>query len=213
MQTASPWARRRATIPCRKDQIHELMIASAREGKRVVRLKGGDPFIFGRGGEELDAVEAAGIEAFVVPGISSALGCAASAGIPLTHRDHAQAVTFVTGHAKAGGVPDLDWPSLARRGQTVSVYMGVGTAAAIAEKLIEAGRAPQTPVAVIENGTRENEVRAYGMLEELPQLIEAHGIKGPALLIIGEVAGLRAGPAAAAVSTDASTPTQKVVSA
>jgi uroporphyrin-III C-methyltransferase/precorrin-2 dehydrogenase/sirohydrochlorin ferrochelatase len=196
-----------------QDQIHELMIASAREGKRVVRLKGGDPFIFGRGGEELDAVEAAGIEAFVVPGISSALGCAASAGIPLTHRDHAQAVTFVTGHAKSGGVPDLDWPSLARRGQTVSVYMGVGTSAAIAEKLIEAGRAPQTPVAVIENGTRENEVRAYGMLEELSQLIETHGIKGPALLIIGEVAGLRAGPVAAAVSTDASIPTQKVVSA
>jgi len=196
-----------------QDQIHELLIRSAREGKRVVRLKGGDPFIFGRGGEELDAVEAAGISAFVVPGISSALGCAASAGIPLTHRDHAQAVTFVTGHAKAGGVPDLDWASLARRGQTVSVYMGVGTAAAIAEKLIEAGRAPQTPVAVIENGTRENEVRAYGMLEELPQLIEAHGIRGPALLIIGEVAGLRTGTAAATVSTEAFTATEKVVSA
>ena len=196
-----------------QDQIHELLIASAREGKRVVRLKGGDPFIFGRGGEELDAVEAAGISAFVVPGISSALGCAASAGIPLTHRDHAQAVTFVTGHAKAGGVPDLDWASLAKRGQTVSVYMGVGTAASIAEKLIEAGRAPQTPVAVIENGTRENEVRAYGMLEELPQLIEAHGIKGPALLIIGEVAGLRTGPAAATVSTVEPAPAKEVTSA
>ncbi len=196
-----------------QDQIHELLIASASEGKRVVRLKGGDPFIFGRGGEELDAVEAAGITAFVVPGISSALGCAASAGIPLTHRDHAQAVTFVTGHAKAGGVPDLDWPSLAKRGQTVSVYMGVGTAATIAEKLIEAGRAPQTPVAVIENGTRENEVRAYGMLDELPQLIEAHGIMGPALLIIGEVTALRLPPAAANVSTEASLATQKVVTA
>ena len=196
-----------------QDQIHELLIASAREGKRVVRLKGGDPFIFGRGGEELDAVEAAGISAFVVPGISSALGCAASAGIPLTHRDHAQAVTFVTGHAKAGGVPDLDWASLAKRGQTVSVYMGVGTAASIAEKLIEAGRAPQTPVAVIENGTRENEVRAYGMLEELPQLIEAHGIKGPALLIIGEVAGLRTGPVAARVSNEEPAPAKEVTSA
>ncbi|KCZ85410.1 siroheme synthase [Hyphomonas adhaerens MHS-3] len=194
-------------------QIHELLIASAREGKRVVRLKGGDPFVFGRGGEELDAVEAAGVEAFVVPGISSALGCAASAGIPLTHRDHAQAVTFVTGHAKAGGVPDLDWPSLAKRGQTVSVYMGVGTAGTIAEKLIEAGRAPQTPVAVIENGTRENEVRAYGMLEELPQLIEAHGIKGPALLIIGEVAGLRAGPVTTRVSIEEPAPAKEVTSA
>lgn len=181
-----------------QDQIHELLIQSAREGQRVVRLKGGDPFIFGRGGEELDAVEAAGITAFVVPGISSALGCAASAGIPLTHRDHAQAVTFVTGHAKESGVPDLDWPSLAKRGQTVTVYMGVGTAAAIAEKLIGAGRAPQTPVAVIENGTRDNEVRAYGMLEELPRLIEANGIKGPAMLIIGEVAALRV-PAAASI--------------
>ena len=177
-----------------QDQIHELLIQSAREGKRVVRLKGGDPFIFGRGGEELDAVEAAGIPTFVVPGISSALGCAASAGIPLTHRDHAQAVTFVTGHAKAGGVPDLDWPALAKRGQTVSVYMGVGTAATIAEKLIGAGRAPQTPVAVIENGTRDNEIRAWGMLDELPRLIEVNGIKGPALLIIGEVAALRAPP-------------------
>ena len=185
-----------------QDRIHELMIQSAREGQRVVRLKGGDPFIFGRGGEELDAVEAAGITAFVVPGISSALGCAASAGIPLTHRDHAQAVTFVTGHAKAGGVPDLDWPALAKRGQTVSVYMGVGTAAAIAEKLIEAGRAPQTPVAVIENGTRDNEIRAYGMLEELPRLIEANGIRGPALLIIGEVAALRVPAAATTVSTE-----------
>jgi len=182
-----------------QEQIHELLIASAREGKRVVRLKGGDPFIFGRGGEELDAVEAAGVTAFVVPGISSALGCAASAGIPLTHRDHAQSVTFVTGHAKEGGVPDLDWPALAKRGQTVTVYMGVGTAGVIAEKLIEAGRAPQTPVAVIENGTRDNEIRAYGMLEELPRLIEANGIRGPALLIIGEVAALRA-PAAAPVS-------------
>lgn len=185
-----------------QDQIHELLIRSAREGKRVVRLKGGDPFIFGRGGEELDAVEAAGVTAFVVPGISSALGCAASAGIPLTHRDHAQAVTFVTGHAKAGGVPDLDWPSLARRGQTVTVYMGVGTAAAITEKLIEAGRAPQTPVAVIENGTRPNEIRAYGMLDELPRLIEVHGIKGPALLIIGEVTALRVPLAAASLSTE-----------
>ena len=171
-------------------EIQELMIASAREGQRVVRLKGGDPFVFGRGGEELEAVQAAGIDAFVVPGISSALGCAASAGVPLTHRDHAQAVTFVTGHAKSGGVPDLDWASLARRNQTVTVFMGVGTAPVIAENLIAAGRAPQTPVAVIENGTRENEIRVFGMLEDLPGLIVRNGIKGPALLIIGEVAGL-----------------------
>ena len=173
-----------------QEEIHELMIAAAREGKRVVRLKGGDPFVFGRGGEELEAVQAAGIDAFVVPGISSALGCAASAGVPLTHRDHAQAVTFVTGHAKSGGIPDLDWASLARRNQTVAVFMGVGTAPMISEQLIAAGRAPQTPVVVIENGTRENEIRVFGMLEDLPHLIVSHQIKGPALLIIGEVAGL-----------------------
>lgn len=171
-------------------QIHELIIAAAREGKSVVRLKGGDPFIFGRGGEELEALQAAGVKAQVVPGISSALGCAASAGLPLTHRDHAQALTFVTGHAKAGGVPDLDWASLARPAQTVVVFMGVGTSAAIAEKLIGAGRAPSTPVAVIENGTRPNEIRVFGSLAELPALIERAGIKGPALLVIGEVAGL-----------------------
>ena len=180
-----------------QDEIHELLIASAREGKRVVRLKGGDPFVFGRGGEEMDAVEAAGIAAFVVPGISSALGCAASAGIPLTHRDHAKSLTLVTGHAKEGGVPDLDWTALARRGQTVAVYMGVGTAAAIADRLIEAGRAPESPVAVIENGTLDNEVTVTGLLENLPHLIEDHGIRGPALLIIGEVAGLRSRSAAA----------------
>lgn len=173
-------------------EIHERLIASAREGLRVVRLKGGDPFIFGRGGEELEAVRAEGIELHVVPGISSALGCAASAGVPLTHRDHAQAVTFVTGHAKEGGVPDLDWSSLARPAQTVVVFMGVDTAPTIAEKLIAAGRSPRTPIAVIENGTRADELRVFGTLAELPFLVEEEGIRGPALLIIGEVAGLPA---------------------
>ena len=177
--------------------IEQLMLEAVRAGENVVRLKGGDPFVFGRGGEEMDAVEAAGIAAFIVPGISSALGCAASAGIPLTHRDHAQSLTLVTGHAKEGGVPDLDWTALAKRGQTVAVYMGVGTAAMIADRLIEAGRAPETPVAVIENGTLDNEVTVTGLLENLPHLIEDHGIRGPALLIIGEVAGLRSRSAAA----------------
>lgn len=173
-----------------QSRIHTLMIEAAKAGRRVVRLKGGDPFIFGRGGEELSALHAAGVDAHVVPGISSALGCAASAGIPLTHRDHAQALIFVTGHAQAGGVPDLDWASLARAGQTVTVFMGVGTAPVIAEKLIAAGRAASTPVAVIENGTRSNEIRAFGTLAELPGLITRNDITGPALLVIGEVAGL-----------------------
>ena len=171
-------------------EIHELLMAAAREGKRVVRLKGGDPFIFGRGGEELAALQSAGIDAHVVPGISSALGCAASAGLPLTHRDHAQSLTFVTGHAKSGEVPDLNWPALAAPNQTVVVFMGVGTSAQISASLIEAGRAGTTPVAVIENGTRDNEIREFGTLAELPHLIERGGIKGPALLIIGEVAAL-----------------------
>ncbi|MEO1406867.1 MAG: siroheme synthase CysG, partial [Pseudomonadota bacterium] len=159
--------------------IHELMIEAAHEGKRVVRLKGGDPFIFGRGGEEVEALRAAGIDASVVPGISSALGCAASAGLPLTHRDHAQTLTFVTGHAKSGDVPDLDWNALAKPAQTVVVFMGVGTAPVIAEKLIQAGRATNTPVAVIENGTRADEIKVFGTLAELPQLIERAGIVGP----------------------------------
>ena len=175
-----------------QDGIHELMIAAAREGKRVVRLKGGDPFIFGRGGEEVEALRTAGIEATVVPGISSAMGCAASANVPLTHRDHAQTLTFVTGHAQKGGVPDLDWEGLAKPHQTVVVFMGVGTSAIISQKLREAGLSGETPVAVIENGTRANETRGFGTLEALPQIIETNGIKGPALLIIGEVAGLPA---------------------
>jgi uroporphyrin-III C-methyltransferase/precorrin-2 dehydrogenase/sirohydrochlorin ferrochelatase len=171
-------------------EIHHRLVASAREGLRVVRLKGGDPFIFGRGGEELEAVRAEGVAVHVVPGISSALGCAASAGIPLTHRDHAQTLTFVTGHARAGGVPDLDWAALARPAQTLVVFMGVDTAPVIAERLIAAGRDGRTPIAVIENGTRPDEVRVYGELSELPFLIAEEGITGPALLIIGEVAGI-----------------------
>lgn len=175
-----------------QQDIHTLMIEAANEGKRVVRLKGGDPFIFGRGGEEVEALREAGIEAQVVPGISAALGCAASAGLPLTHRDHAQSLTFVTGHAKAGGVPDLDWHALARPAQTVVVFMGVGTAASISEKLINAGRGASTPVAVIENGTRDNEIKIFGTLAELPSMIDRAGIKGPALLIIGEVSAIPA---------------------
>ncbi|MEM9570891.1 MAG: siroheme synthase CysG [Pseudomonadota bacterium] len=178
------------TVP--QSEIHELMIEAAQAGQNVVRLKGGDPFIFGRGGEEIEALREAGIEATVVPGISSALGCAASAGLPLTHRDHAQTLTFVTGHAKSGEVPDLDWDSLSKPAQTVVVFMGVGTASTISEKLIQAGRATSTPVAVIENGTRANEIRAYGTLAELPQLITRAGIKGPALLVIGEVSAIPA---------------------
>lgn len=198
-----PVGKRKGNHSVPQDEIHELLIRSAREGWRVVRLKGGDPFIFGRGGEEMEAVLAAGVDAFVVPGISSALGCAARAGVPLTHRDHAQSLTFVTGHAKSGGVPDLDWESLAKPHQTVTVFMGVGTAPAITDKLIEAGRAPDTPVAVIENGTRPDEIQVFGLLAELPDLITNNNIKGPALLIIGKVAGLAFASGAIDVTTRA----------
>ncbi len=185
-----PVGKRKGNHSVPQTEIHVLMAAAARAGKRVVRLKGGDPFVFGRGGEEMQALLSEGIQVDIVPGISSALGCAASAGIPLTHRDHAQSVTFVTGHAKSGDEPDLDWMALARPNQTVVVFMGVGSAPGIQTRLVAAGCAPETPVAVIENGTRENEVRVFGTLETLSALIEDNGIKGPALLVIGDVAAL-----------------------
>ncbi len=171
-------------------EIQRRMIEAAKNGRRVVRLKGGDPFIFGRGGEEVEALRAANIEVEVVPGISSALGCAAAAQIPLTHRDMAQAVTFVTGHAALGREPDLDWAALARPNQTLVVFMGVGTAGTIAARLVAAGRDPVTPVAVIENGTRQNEISAFGALGNVAEVIQSAGIQGPALLIIGEVVAL-----------------------
>ena len=180
--------KRKAAHSVPQEQIHARLVADAHAGKRVVRLKGGDPFVFGRGGEELEALEAAGVTTAVVPGISSALGCAASAGVPLTHRDHAPAVTFVTGHAKHGE-PDLDWPALARVNQTVVVFMGVGAAPKITARLIEAGRAPSTPVAVIENGTLPQEKVVTGTLSSIAGVMAAAGIVGPALIIIGEVAG------------------------
>ena len=181
-------------------EIEQRMIEFAREGKVVVRLKGGDPFVFGRGGEELEALHAAGVEAYVTPGITAATGCAAAAGMPLTHRDYAQAVTFVTGHAKGEGDPDLDWSALARLQNTLVVYMGVGKAAQISSNLIAHGRLGSTPIAVIENGTRENQIIARGTLSELAAVIERAGILGPALLVIGEVAALANGEALGALA-------------
>lgn len=176
-----------------QDEIEARMIALAREGKMVVRLKGGDPFVFGRGGEELDALRAAGVPAIVTPGITAATGCAAAVSMALTHRDYSQAVTFVTGHAKGDADPDLDWASLATLKNTLVVYMGVGKAANISGNLIHHGRELSTPVAVIENGTRPEQIVVKGSLSELPALIERGGIKGPALLVIGEVAQLADG--------------------
>lgn len=173
-----------------QEEIEARLIALARAGKNVVRLKGGDPFVFGRGGEELEALRAAGIAAYVTPGITAATGCAAAAGMALTHRDYAQAVTFVTGHAKDNADPDLDWAALAALKNTLVVYMGVGNAGRIASNLLDHGRSGDTPIAVIENGTRDNQIVAKGALRDLEKVIETNGIKGPALLVIGDVAAL-----------------------
>ena len=153
-----------------QDQIEALMIAEARAGQRVVRLKGGDPFVFGRGGEELEAMRKAGVPVFVVPGVTAALACAASAGIPLTHRDHAQSVTFVTAQEKPGGIAP-DWTRLAAANQTLAIYMGTDRAAETAASLIAAGRAPATPVAIVENGSRPDERIITGTLGDLGGLV------------------------------------------
>lgn len=174
----------RTTLP--QNEINALLARLAHAGQRVVRLKGGDPFIFGRGGEEVEYLRARGIDVVVVPGITAAAGCAAAAQIPLTHRDHATAVTFVTGHA-SDGEPDLDWRALASFGQTLAVYMGIGQAPVIAERLIGAGRSPDTPVAVIENGTTAKERVVSGTLRGLARLVAGNVIESPALLIIGAV--------------------------
>ncbi len=186
-----------------QERINELLVELAREGLAVVRLKGGDPFVFGRGGEELAFLEAQGIATEIVPGVTAALGCAASAGIPVTHRDLAQAVTFVTGHAKADSEPDLDWTALARANHTLVVYMGVATAAKVAARLADAGMTNSMPVAVIENGTRHNERIVAGTLGELAALIDTHAIKGPAVLVIGRVAALARRATLEALAEDA----------
>jgi uroporphyrin-III C-methyltransferase / precorrin-2 dehydrogenase / sirohydrochlorin ferrochelatase len=170
-----------------QDEINGLLVELAAQGKRVVRLKGGDPFIFGRGGEELEALRAHGIAVEVVPGISAALGCAAAAQIPLTHRAYANAVTFVTAQGSAGGRP-IDWAALARLPGTIAVYMGAGEAQAVARELTAHGLDPSTPAAVIENGTRADERIRLAPLAELGRLAAAHPIAAPALIVIGEVA-------------------------
>jgi uroporphyrin-III C-methyltransferase len=171
-----------------QNDINALLVGLAREGLTVVRLKGGDPFVFGRGGEEMLACRAAEVECEVVPGVSAALAASAGAGAPLTHRGLAQAVTFVTGHAQKGGEPELDWAALATANHTVVVYMGLSTAPLIAERLIAAGRAPSTPVAIVENASQAGERRAVTTLAGLPET--AAGFEGPAILIIGEVSAL-----------------------
>ncbi|MGL6408252.1 siroheme synthase CysG [Aeromonas veronii] len=170
-----------------QEGINQLLLEEAQKGQRVVRLKGGDPFIFGRGGEELETLVGSGIGFQVVPGITAASGCAAYAGIPLTHRDHAQSVRFVTAHGK-GGARDLDWPLLAKDKQTLVFYMGLSSCATIREQLLAHGKAGDTPVALIERGTQPCQRVIRGTLDELPAL--AVGVESPALIMVGSVVTL-----------------------
>ena len=174
-----------------QQRIHELLIAHAKAGKTVVRLKGGDPFVFGRGGEELEALRAEGIPYEVVPGITAAVACGAYAGIPLTHRDHAQSVRLVTAHCR-NSIDTLDWKALAAERQTLAVYMGVQGLDTIRDRLIAHGRAPSTPFALVENGSRAEQRVVLGTLAELPERAQAEKVRSPALLILGEVAALAA---------------------
>lgn len=172
-----------------QEDTNKLLVDLARQGKKVCRIKGGDPFIYGRGGEEVQELAKHNVRYQIVPGITAAAGCSAYAGIPLTHRDHAQAIQFVTGHCKKDG-NDLDWASLAKPNQTLAVYMGVVKSPDIQAKLIEHGRAETTPVAIVENGTRKNQRVFTTTLEQMASEIEAQHVQSPALLIIGEVAAL-----------------------
>jgi uroporphyrin-III C-methyltransferase len=190
--------RARHTLP--QDGINALLVAEALAGRDVVRLKGGDPFIFGRGGEEAEAARAAGVPVEVVPGISAANGAAAAAQIALTHREASSIVSFVAGQCK--GLAEQDWSGLAGKGRTLVIYMGVSTAPQIAEKLMADGLAPAMPVAVIENATRPEMRVLRGLLAGLPELVEAHAVKSPALIVIGEVTA-REDVAVAALATEA----------
>jgi uroporphyrin-III C-methyltransferase len=177
-------ARSRHTLA--QDQINALLVREALAGRDVVRLKGGDPLVFGRGGEEAEACAAAGVPVVIVPGISAAMGAAAAAGIALTHRDAASTVSFVAGQCK--GLAEQDWAGLAGKGRTLVIYMGLATAAAITDKLIEDGLSPAMPVAVIENATRPTMRVLRGVLAGLDRIVANEQVKSPALIIIGEVA-------------------------
>ncbi len=191
MALASPQAefisvakqRSRHSMP--QDGINALLVGLALEGCPVVRLKGGDPFIFGRGGEELEACRAAGVPVEIVPGISAAIGCAAAAQLPLTHRDASSAVTFVAGQCK--GLSDQDWSGLAGKGRTLVIYMGVATARAIADKLMADGVSPAMPVAVLEKGTRADARTLRTLLADLADMIVRDDVQSPALIVVGDV--------------------------
>ncbi|MCB1737555.1 MAG: uroporphyrinogen-III C-methyltransferase, partial [Gammaproteobacteria bacterium] len=173
-----------------QDQINQLLADLAKQGKRVLRLKGGDPFIFGRGGEEIELLAEQGVNFQVVPGVTAAAGCASYAGIPLTHRDYSQAAVFVTGHLKDGSI-DLNWPALAQPNQTVVFYMGLKGAPVICRNLIENGLPDTTPIALVQQGTTQNQRVYTGTLATLPEILADNEIHAPTLIIVGNVVSLQ----------------------
>lgn len=192
-------SRARHTLP--QDAINALLVREALAGRDVVRLKGGDPLVFGRGGEEAEACRAAGVPVEIVPGISAANGAAAAAQIALTHRDASSVVSFVAGQCK--GLSEQDWAGLAGKGRTLVIYMGVKTAPQIAEKLMADGLAPDMPLAVIENAARPQMRVLRGPLAALPDLVARERVKSPALIVIGEVTAREDAAVAALVEAHA----------
>ena len=180
----------RADHAMQQENINELLVRLAKKGNRVLRLKGGDSFIFGRGGEEIDTLTQEGVLFQVVPGITAASGCTTYAGIPLTHRDYAQACVMVTGHLKNNTV-DLNWDMLAHANQTVVFYMGLHGIDVITREMIGHGRAPDTPAALIQQGTTVNQKVYTGTLESLPEIVQNNDIKPPTLIVVGEVVALQ----------------------
>lgn len=170
-----------------QDQTNQVLVDQAKLGKRVVRLKGGDPYIFGRGGEEVEVLMDNQIESIIVPGITAASGCSAYAGFPLTHRDFAQSVTLATGHIKHDGKLELDWSALASDDRTVVFYMGLNNAQLISDNLQAQGRGADTPVGLIERGTTLQQRTVFTTLSELPQAIKDNSLKPPTMMIVGEV--------------------------
>ncbi len=178
-------AKQRSRHSMKQEAINSLLVAEALSGRDVIRLKGGDPFVFGRGGEEMEACREAGIKVEIVPGISAAIGGGASAQLPLTHRDHASIVSFVAGQCK--GLSEQNWAGLAGAGRTLVIYMGLATSHDIAEKLMRDGLSPQTPVAVIENATRPSQRVLRSLLADLGDLVAREAVMSPGLIVVGDV--------------------------